>query len=320
MFLWVILVISEVENAYSFKEMRNAVDGFPQDLDKVLVRIDSLVYALIPLKSYDKIFERRHRKFTQPNEERAFRIFQWLACSQRPLKKFEIQDAVSLHPACAWINDETRLFDSVVELCKPLVENGPNDVVRFVHASVKELSVSTFTSILINLGFRYLLKPRSLFTIENAHFTAAFSCLAYLNSALTLIDDRYDEKSRLIDVAKGFHGFCLYASKYWIEHLLAYMKLKKDSQSCNSKEESLLKAADNLAVQLSLIMQPRPTASIRDKLEKLDGRHKLLKAREPIYALVASTLITQWNESIAPKNDRDSGKSLALATTLLNAF
>ena len=80
------------------------------------------------------------------NRDRASRIFQWLTCSQRPLKKFEVQDAVTLYPDNARISESTRVTEHVFELCKPLVESGPNGVIRFVHVSVKELRALQFQS------------------------------------------------------------------------------------------------------------------------------------------------------------------------------
>ena len=56
------------------------------------------------------------------------------------MKKFEVQDAVTLNPENTSINEDTRVSEHVFELCKPLVENGPNETIRFVHVSVKQLS------------------------------------------------------------------------------------------------------------------------------------------------------------------------------------
>jgi hypothetical protein len=90
--------------------------------------------------SYNKIFERFKKLNDSTNRDIGSRIFQWLAYSSRPLKRFEVQDAVSLHSGNTIINESTRVLDSVFELCKPLIEHGASDTVRFVHVSVKELS------------------------------------------------------------------------------------------------------------------------------------------------------------------------------------
>jgi hypothetical protein len=71
-------------------------------------------------------------------KEQASRIFQWLAYSQRPLKRFEVQHAVGLHFGNPKINENTMVSPEVFELCKPLVEKGNGDTIRFVHVSVKE--------------------------------------------------------------------------------------------------------------------------------------------------------------------------------------
>lgn len=98
---------------------------------------------LIYPRSYDRIFARFRPPAAIINTDRACRIFQWLICSQRPLKKFELRDAVTLHSENTINDDDTRVSERVFELCKPLVESGPNDIIRFVHVSVKELSNSS---------------------------------------------------------------------------------------------------------------------------------------------------------------------------------
>ena len=66
------------------------------------------------------------------------RVFQLLTYSKRPLKRFEIRDAVTLRAEVDFLNDSNRVRDSVFDLCKPLVEIASDDTVRFIHVSVKE--------------------------------------------------------------------------------------------------------------------------------------------------------------------------------------
>jgi hypothetical protein len=240
------------------------------------------------------------------NSDRASRIFQWLACSQRPLKKFEVQYAVTVHPDNTRIDENTRVSEHVFELCKPLVEDGPNDVIRFVHVSVKQLSIPPMTTLITYFECRYLLKNQPLFNLEVAQCNIAFSCLAYLDWSATLVDADYDENSRLIEVGKGFHGLCRYATKHWVEHFLAYVISTKDSRDSDSKE-GILKAADNLAHTLSQIV---PQKKVDYSQARLDPRCHALKVREPIFTLVMSTLFAQLKEKIAPRYGDDPCKLL----------
>lgn len=62
-----------------------------------------------------------------------------MACSFRSLKAWEIQDGIVYQ---AGVNDTldgtTKLPKTVLELCKPMIEEGPGNTVDFVHFSAKE--------------------------------------------------------------------------------------------------------------------------------------------------------------------------------------
>jgi hypothetical protein len=61
-----------------------------------------------------------------------------MACSFRPLKAFEIQDGLVLQAADSVLNDETKAIKNLLELCKPIIEEGLGNTVEFVHFSAKE--------------------------------------------------------------------------------------------------------------------------------------------------------------------------------------
>jgi hypothetical protein len=58
--------------------------------------------------------------------------------AKRPLKRYELLDGISLHSGNNMLSDETRLWDQAIDICKPLIENGPNGSVVFVHFTVQE--------------------------------------------------------------------------------------------------------------------------------------------------------------------------------------
>ena len=68
----------------------------------------------------------------------AIRVLEWVAVAKRRLKKFELLDGVSLHESNTLLNENTRLWESVIDLCKPLIEDGPNGTIVFVHFTVRE--------------------------------------------------------------------------------------------------------------------------------------------------------------------------------------
>jgi hypothetical protein len=71
-------------------------------------------------------------------QEKAIRILKWLACSFRPLKIHEIKDGIAFHAKNTILNADTQLPASVINLCKPIIEETPGNTVDFVHYSAKE--------------------------------------------------------------------------------------------------------------------------------------------------------------------------------------
>lgn len=61
-----------------------------------------------------------------------------MACSFRPLKLYELQDGIALHVENTVLNQDTKLMSTIVELCKPLIEEGIGGSIDFVHFSAKE--------------------------------------------------------------------------------------------------------------------------------------------------------------------------------------
>jgi hypothetical protein len=75
---------------------------------------------------------------TQNARLMAVRILGWMACSYRVLKRHEHLDGIDFNTSSTSLNQHTRMQGQVLELCRPLIEDGPNDTVDFVHFSTKE--------------------------------------------------------------------------------------------------------------------------------------------------------------------------------------
>lgn len=55
------------------------------------------------------------------------------------MKVHEIQDGIVLHTMDIELTEETKLCNTTfLDLCRPLIEEGPNSTVDFVHYSAKE--------------------------------------------------------------------------------------------------------------------------------------------------------------------------------------
>lgn len=214
---------------------------------------------------------------------------------------------MSLHCGNTIINESTRVLDNVFELCKPLIENGAGDTVRFVHISVKELSpplTARRPGLSPDLEPSYLLNHQPLFSPEIALFNVTFSCVAYLGSSVTLIDDDYDQQSRLIEVAMGFHGLCRYASKHWVEHLLDYLHITKQPKDPELRQR-VIQAVDGLASSITQIVPLE--RQMLPPMKSIDDRCDTIKGHEPLFTLVTSTLVSHLQEKIAPRKGKNPG-------------
>ena len=88
--------------------------------------------------AYGRIIERIQKHMSEGNRAKTVRILSWIAFSCRPLKVRELLDGVTLHEDNLVLNKISRLEESVLELCKPIIEETHGKVVEFVHFSAKE--------------------------------------------------------------------------------------------------------------------------------------------------------------------------------------
>jgi hypothetical protein len=75
-----------------------------------------------------------------------------------------------------------------------------------------------------------------------------FSCVAFLNSCISLLPENSTEAQRAAIIIRGFHGLQLYADMFWYRHLLAYCSLLGQHQRQFSPE---------LLAQLQLLLRFR---------------------------------------------------------------
>jgi hypothetical protein len=99
----------------------------------------SLVRPALNESRYGLILGRILRDLNEETSKKAIRVLEWIACSFRIMKVHEIQDGIVLHTRDIELNERTKLRDNkFLDLCKPLIEEGPNNTIDFVHYSAKE--------------------------------------------------------------------------------------------------------------------------------------------------------------------------------------
>ncbi|RFU29393.1 hypothetical protein B7463_g6916, partial [Scytalidium lignicola] len=199
MFLWVRLVVSELQESLSLKELTEAVDGLPEGLHE----------------AYQRLLDRIQKKHGENHRQKAHFILHWIAGSFRTLKTYEVQNGVVLASE-GTLNDSNCLPRSIFDLCKPIIEEGPGNTIRFVHFSAKQ----------------YVLHKISgpFFDNITASRTIIRGSAAYLPMANNLIDSSIPEERSLLCVLKGFHDLHNFVHDFWSDHVVSFILLHSTSK------------------------------------------------------------------------------------------
>ncbi|KAF8865135.1 hypothetical protein BDZ45DRAFT_474377 [Acephala macrosclerotiorum] len=278
MFLWVRLVVDELRNCFSDWDLEEKANCLPRGLNEAYGRILKRIMA-------------EHGP-TSP----AIRILHWMACCYRPLKIFEILDGISLRPNCTTLNRKTRMHKKVLDLCRPLVEDGPSGTLEFVHFSAK--------AYLLHEPIQQGETP--FISYEEAHFSICFSCIAYLNTSYCLLPDLSTEQERAGQIVWGFHGLQPYANKFWTNHLLDYCAALRKNQKQFSRP--LLDQLEELTA-----FQKRSSHEQLNDQVQLDGL-EILNPHPRLVALVGKTIAfrTEIEQDKTPDSTEQSSEDAAL--------
>ncbi|EMD86414.1 hypothetical protein COCHEDRAFT_1116517 [Bipolaris maydis C5] len=122
MFLWVSLVLKSLDTVYSPEELRTIVDDLPSDLENL----------------YNQIFIRLCSAPGARNYGSVSGIMSWICFAQRPLHKSELLHALSMFPYKSSSQVQSIPVASILDHCKPLIEELPDSTIVPVRFSVKE--------------------------------------------------------------------------------------------------------------------------------------------------------------------------------------
>jgi hypothetical protein len=122
MFLWVTLVLESLNTVYSPEELRTIVDNLPSDLEALYEQIVTRLCSAPGAHGYGGV----------P------RIMSWICFSRRPLHKSELLQALSMSPHDMGSQMRSIPVASILDHCKPLIEELPDSTIVPVHFSVKE--------------------------------------------------------------------------------------------------------------------------------------------------------------------------------------
>ena len=65
-------------------------------------------------------------------------MLELLCFARRPLKPYEIQSAIGLGQHGMTFQNGSTTSETILDLCRPLIERGPRNAVIFAHFTVKE--------------------------------------------------------------------------------------------------------------------------------------------------------------------------------------
>lgn len=226
LFLWAKLMVSYLGCvALTPRDRVNAIENISsfQGLDNIFKKIVSLIQSQ-PLRQ----------------QETAFRVFQLLTVSYRPLTVQELETATAVHVGRTTSKDLDYIVDfedSIVQICGALIEVCDDQRLDFVHSSIPE----------------YLTRNEhegEMWTLNRtfAHALAASICLSYLVHDLNpspLAGSRNTIPNSLV-VEKTL-PLLRYASQHWSNHAAGTLKfLDKVSEWENLRMKELLLCLQSL--------------------------------------------------------------------------
>ncbi|RFU24008.1 hypothetical protein B7463_g12335, partial [Scytalidium lignicola] len=283
MFLWVKLVIDELKYCYSDAALEQAATSLPKGLKA----------------AYGRILDRIMDPNNSTNAKyMAIRILGWIACSYRMLKSYELLDGITFDASILTLTPKTKIRKEILDLCRPLIEEGSNGTVDFVHFSAKEYVLEEEYQ-----------EKRPFIWRENAHLDISFSCVTYLNSSFSLLPENSTEAQRAAIIVRGFHGLQTYAHIFWYRHVLAYCGLLGQHQRQFSSE---------LLAQLQLLLRFRKDGRAhiltpKTRIERHASENPTLEALNPwpdVKRLISDVLVFRAKMNQKDASDKSPEKLL----------
>ncbi|KAF9767043.1 hypothetical protein IL306_000445 [Fusarium sp. DS 682] len=184
MFLYVRIVLQDIEMLQDLKSIRDQLKVLPESLDE----------------AYERILQ-RIMKYPATAQKQSKKILSWIACSPIEITRHEMEQALIIQAGQSII-PQVRSTLNTLPLCGPLVEV-ESDRLKFVHFTVKE----------------YLLEHQKKKFLEEreALLEISATCLTYLYS--DVLDPELSDKDMEQNMTLGSYRLLNFAHSQWAECL-----------------------------------------------------------------------------------------------------
>ena len=315
LFLWAKLMINYLE----------CIALTPRDRADAIINITSF-------EGLDNIFEKiilSIRSKPSRQQETAFRVFQLLKVSYRPLTVDELEAATAVHSGRATSKELDYIVNfetSIVQICGALIEVCNDQRFDFVHSSVAE----------------YLGRENAIWKIDPtmAQTLVANICLSYLVNDMppSPLAGCSETVPHPLVVGNAL-PLLSYASRYWTDHTVYALEALKDANQLQNKDirealislqpsvEAFLNSSNTICawVEACYVFRRAPclhhianAANILrcSEVGKFQGRQGLLKLVERICQLSCdlSALDREWAHVLASEPNEIWSPSIRLFT------
>ncbi|KAL7942168.1 hypothetical protein V8C42DRAFT_332740 [Trichoderma barbatum] len=195
MFLWAKLVMDYMKKnlLYSWDEILEATSTLPRKLSELYRQMLSQIMA----------------SFDARSAQRFSAILGWIAFAKRPLRTPELLSALAFDSGLEQVHELVPAY--ILDRCEPLIQKQVDSSYSFIHVSVRDFLQGPDSQLLI-----------TEIESQERHGLATVRCLL---SGQKIFAPSYSETERNMRMLRGLHGFHTYATEFWIDYLLANLRL-----------------------------------------------------------------------------------------------
>ncbi|KAF4457141.1 NACHT domain-containing protein [Fusarium austroafricanum] len=279
MFLWVHLVLEILVNASCLEDLRLQISSLPATL----------------AEAYSKILNNICSRCSAHDVARIRRIFAWLKYhkGKGQLRKHQVRIGASLFPGRDILRHGTSPLPNMTDICKPLIEDGPDGCLVFVHSTVPQFLEEYETPFI----------DRS-----ESQASIAYACVCQLSQGLDLLITS-GTSFPAVEMALGLLSLFPYSFEYWIEHLLDALEVMDDNMP--EHIQALLNRVNLFCQKIAMLNTCELPDSNTFTASPLKDQRlgKLMARMDPSFA----RLMVGWHDNSATNNDQSTLAQAMLA-------